>query len=437
MSMFAQYFSQVKSIVTEENVSQEDNASNEDEGQGATENLDQNGGGEDITSKSENDDDKKDGGNDEDESDPLDMNQIDADLSQAEQDLTNEIKEDIEDRDNVDYDGDGDISSEIDQFSQEMEATETYFEVVGESMAAIAEHGLHPSTFVVLKATKLLSSTALESLGLETFEVSGPEDEQTKLALEAMESDLQKKHEGMVAKILGFVKNMGEKLMNTLGALWEKIKGGVKSIKETAKAHPYATVAAAVAAVAAVAGVVAYAGGNLPGMTAKPEVFKSFNTHMATLIEKIKWPFGKVKAMVSGDRLKAVVEKTKGMSEGVTSAATSALGWTSQKVSAIISLLGRAWTTIKNAIGAFGTRVGKHLSDFHTGINNSAKAVAYRGISDIKNNKFTVGSFVGYLFYMTAAASVYYKLLWNIVVGAFRLVANTFSAITGGSKAEA
>ena len=325
------------------------------------------------------------------------------------------------------------------------------------AVVAIESYGVHPSTIGVLQATGLLNGTALESIGLESFTVSKPGDAEANLALEALGEKIKEKSAAWAAKIVSVVKGGTEKLLGMLKAVWNKVTAGAKAaaggIKSTVSAHPYATVAGAVAAIVAVAGVVAFATDKFPAKGGKPEAFKKFTESLGDRLGKIKWPLGKVEHSVSDDGMKLLVNYTPSSSTAlmVVDQPAEKLGWTKAGVTALTGQLNRAWTSISGALGKFATKA----TSFATGVKEFAKdsGKAWNSValatdaagrahmqSELESGKSIGRAYAGVLggavlFYaqITAISLIIYKLCKWVVKGALNLVAKTFRAIAGKS----
>lgn len=356
-----------------------------------------------------------------------DNNQID--LGEGEGDISLKTDED-------ETEDDKDMMDDMEDTSKEMEMMETEMSQLLEATAAIESYGINPAALGIMKATGLLNGTALETIGLEAYGNSAPSDIDSQVAVEALTDKMKEMAAKWSAKIISVVKNTGGKLMSTLSMLWEKITGSAKkaaaNIKETATAHPYATTLAVVGSIAAVAAVVAYAGGNLPGMTAKPEMFKSFTAHIKSLFDKIKSPFMKIDTSIVGEttgKLKVAYTAVKMKAE---SAGIKALGWTATAVKSIEGQLGRAWSAIKTALGALST---KATSVFSAGVDKADGV--FNKLRNTIDNSNSPTMIVAAWSAMYAMILLITTLVLKVVLGGFRMILSTFNAITGSKTAEA
>lgn len=346
----------------------------------------------------------------------------------------------------------------IEQYGREMS-------MIADSIVAIESFGINPSAVAILQTTGLLSDTVLEAVGVESLGYAGPKDDQTMIALEALEAKGNDKAASWSAKILSMAKSVGSKIMSVLGGIWEKITGAVKAIGgytwdkakvagAVVKAHPYKTIMAVVVAIAAVAGITVFISGGLPALMASTKAgaaydkYVKFGETVASKVNAIKWPFGKVAAEAAEKTGKLTLEvATSGAApEAMTLAKT---GWTQTVVKGVESSLGRAWAGIKTSaetLGASAAKAGASttgaVKDF-TGAGVSAFTktnAAAGGILKKRGSMFSVkgaGSHLGVLAAATFVAGTIkfvYGLVFKVVAFGLRVIYNTMKAIAGAVK---
>lgn len=351
---------------------------------------------------------------------------------------------------------------ENDVFMIEQDSRE--ISMIADSIVAIESFGINPSAIAILQTTGLLSGTVLDAVGVESLGYAGPKDDQTMIALEALEAKAEEKSAGWSAKIMSMAKSVGSKIMSVLGGIWEKITGSVKAIGSytwdkakvagaVVKAHPYKTILAVVVAIAAVAGITVFISSGLPALAASSKAggvvnkFVKFGETVASKVNAIKWPFGKVAAEATdkGKLLLTYSEGAKGVAwANVAPEATTLgkLGWTQTVVKGVESSLGRAWGGIKTGAEAFGGKASSYVKTFSDSAWDSAKAVNEGIVKAQKgNNGFITAKSAGSNFGIVAVASLtvgmikfVYGLIFKVVASGLRVIYNTLKAIANAVK---
>jgi len=354
----------------------------------------------------------------------------------------------------------------IEQYTNEMA-------MISDSIVAIESFGINPSAIAILQTTGLLSDTVLDAVGVESLGYAGPKDDNTLIALEALEAKGEAKSAGWAAKIMSMAKSVGSKIMSVIGGIWEKITGVVGKIGSATwdmakaggrvvKAHPYKTILAVVAAIAAVAGIVVFMSGGLAGLaategagaTALAKII-SFNEKVASKVSSIKWPFGKVAAEAAEGTGKLSLAVTSNVA-APEAMALSKTGWTQTVVKGVNSTLSRAWTGIKDGASALGAAASKAGSSAAAGAKTFSKSgvdtfvktnEAAGGILKKRGSMFSAKGAGAHLGVFAAASFVagtikfIYGLVFKVVAFGLRVIYNTMKAIagavTGGKTAEA
>ena len=169
--------------------------------------------------------------------------------------------------------------------------------------------------------------------------------------------------EGWGEKALSVLKETTAAIVNKVGAGIDKIWGVAKALsssawdsteglRKTIKAHPYQTVAVAIAAAVGIGTIVALCSGSLPvifsgGAGALPGVFAK----ISSAIGSIKWPFGSFSTVVSKRKIAIkYVKFAKGMSKfKETPVGTiQELGWTKSAVTSVMTGLNKIKTLAPN-----------------------------------------------------------------------------------------
>lgn len=345
----------------------------------------------------------------------------------------------------------GDEVAEVEADEAEMEGLFQEATMLEGSYAAIENYGFHKSTYKVMEITGLLSDTALAGMGLEAFGINDPKDEQA-MALEALGDKIKEKSSAWAAKIVSMAKSIGSRITDVVAPIWEKISSlvkkigaaswdGVKAAGRTVKAHPVATISAVILAIAAAAGVYTWMGGNLPVATAAADKVTAFGNALASKINGIKWPFGGVTAKFAeaGNKLSVNVGKAGTAAKAVV---LDKAGWMATSVKAIGASAGRAFTTTKTGVAAFGRRAIDVYSKVINVITHGAMAMGNRtaeitgsgkaGLAVAYASAYALGTIVG----KTLVLGI------KIIVGGFKLIFSTLAAIgravgIGGGEATA
>lgn len=381
---------------------------------------------------------------------------------------------------NEDDEDDETIEAEM-AVMEEVESDMAMIESLGQEMAmiensivAIESYGINPSAMAILQTTGLLSDTVLEAVGIESLGYAGPKSDETAIALEALSDKADGKKTSWAAKIVSMATTVGSKVMGVLGSIWNKITGVTKAVAgytwdkakagaAVVKAHPYKTIIVIVAAIAATAGIAAFVGANLPatmsatGATGKgAEALVKFSESVASKVNAIKWPFGKVAAEVTEKGSMALTVTSNVAAPEATALAKT--GWTATVFNGVSSALGRAWNGIKGsgeALSAGAAKFGKFAqnnaatSSFKstwksfsktegTNLNRAVRiglakgtgagAAAYAGTTAATFAYFTIGA---------STIKLVFGLMFKVVAFGLRVIYGTMKAIANavmGSK---
>jgi hypothetical protein len=170
--------------------------------------------------------------------------------------------------------------------------------------------GLTDSTLSSIRSSRLLSSTAIETIATESLSSRSDNGTASEIALESIKEAIKIKITQWSAKILSVVKSTIDKLTNITAPIFSKIKekmsglrkgtyNALKASKDVIKTHPYKTATAAIASILVVAGIIAYATGHFPKSGSSASVVDSYYTRLKTMINGIKSPVGTIKADIS------------------------------------------------------------------------------------------------------------------------------------------
>lgn len=366
------------------------------------------------------------------------------------------------------------VMQEVDSDMEMIENLGQEMMKIENSIVAIEAYGINPSAMAILQTTGLLSDTVLEAVGIESLGYAGPKSDETAIALEALSDKADGKKTSWAAKIVSMATTVGSKVMGVLGSIWNKITGVVKSVSGFAwdkvkagaaivKAHPYKTIIVIVAAIAATAGIAAFVGANLPatmsatGATGKgAEALVKFSESVASKVNAIKWPFGKVAAEVTEKGSMALTVTSNVAAPEATALAKT--GWTATVFNGVSSALGRAWNGIKGsgeALSAGAAKFGKFAKNNAATSSfkdtwktlNAAEAASSARVARIATAKGTgagiaaaAGRTASAFAYFTIGASfikLTYGLLFKVVAFGLRVIYGTMKAIANavmGSK---
>lgn len=325
---------------------------------------------------------------------------------------------------------------ETDSFFNLMDQTDTI-------SSAVSRFGINPTAVTLLSAKGLLLNTCLDGVAIEHISFDGPNGIETQLALEAINDNQQSVAAVWSAKILGFLKTVGGKLLSVLSGMMNKIgellKKAGSSLKDKAgdgvryvKAHPVKVIVGLIASIAAVAGIMIYSASNLAGAAQTRQAMEAFTAKFKQMTDKIPWPFGKPK--VSGESVKDfridVVFPPRNTVQGIP---IDKLGWNQQAARAIGRQFDAASKTVKTGFTTFGAKTYEAVKKYSRAgvgmVNQSVGAVA-----DLTGSKVIAGGAafaVGAILFRLGVSLVYavYRLLRKVVIGALHLIWNTLKAV--------
>lgn len=200
----------------------------------------------------------------------------------------------------------------------------------------------------------VFSNTALTTGATESLIESDPEAALESVLTAALEEEKVDAGEA-VTKGSSAIQNAIEKLKELSGKVLEKIKTAGNKVKDTAKAHPYATAAAAVAAIAASTAVVLAVTGKLaPAEVSKVSSPSSWKDAVLKPIRDFKAGVGEKVSYTVFDEAGKKVSEGAGRAQTINGAAGKAGAWTVGKVDALGRGLSAAVSKLTAALGSLG-----------------------------------------------------------------------------------
>lgn len=337
--------------------------------------------------------------------------------------------------------GDLDIQTVNDLYSLDQETVRCQ-----ESLLAYETLQAHPadatSMYLFYKRHLISQSsyTALES-------VTDPL-ELTQAALEAVveqAADASKSWAGRAIATIGtFVKKCGETISSTVKQLTERVQSAGSKLKENAKAHPYATVAAVIAAITATAAAIIVAKGCIsPGQLKDAASVTTAGEKVAAAFSRVKTPTSKADVIFKNGKLIGEVKTTTAVSTTVTAAEG---GWKFTTLKAALAGFSRAMAALWDALKAFGSAIASSLQAIWKFIKPHLKTAATKTddavagtinygtkVADSPKHNFIVRMGAGILvftFIKTLCTLVIRTTHW--IIGLARtIVAKTVTAICG------
>lgn len=375
-----------------------------------------------------------------------------------------------EDEDDETVEAEMAVMEEVESDMAMIESLGQEMSMIENSIVAIESYGINPSAMAILQTTGLLSDTVLEAVGIESLGYAGPKSDETAIALEALADKGEAKKTSWAAKIVSMAKGVADKVMSVLGGIWNKITSVTKAVAgytwdkvkagaAVVKAHPYKTIIAVVAAIAAVAGIVAFTATSGPAVLAVPagkgvNAMIKFSEAVASKVNAIKWPFGKIGAEVSekGQLLLTHSGGAKGVAwTNVAPEATTIAksGWTSTVFNGVSSALGRSWKGIADGVGAMGGKISSAASSVASGVKSFGSTAVKAGTDTLDAANKTVKS-GGSVFTAKGAATnlgvlaaamwiggtikFIYGLIFKVVAFGLRVIYNTMKSIANAVK---
>lgn len=325
----------------------------------------------------------------------------------------------------------------------EIEILEEHIRKIYQTQEALRLHGLNQTSFSLLGAVGLLSGSSLESIAIESLNDESFAVAQT-AALEALDKSANEKAVSWSAKILTFVKDGTQTILDRISSIWSTIKEKAAALTQSGwdmtkatgaevKAHPYKTIALVLGAAAMAFGIASFVGRGFPIGNVTLSQMTSFTSKLDAMYRKVTWPFGKVITTLSPDGtvVKAVIEN---VVNKIGSASVTTLGWTSAGVSAITknverivdgttSSLKSVWDHILKPAGQVVDRVMFAPKDIKDAV------VAKTGVRTLGlvTEKLTGAAYYSILFKIS---SNLYQFIKDVTEKALQMVKDTFTSLT-------
>lgn len=261
------------------------------------------------------------------------------------------------------------ILEDYDHDANEIVGIESDIEKLCETLTAVEQYGAPASAVQLLYFSNLLTSSskiAIESL-LNKEDVALESDN----VKQSIFDSIKEKAAQWSATILTFFKDKGSSLLERVTGLWDSFKKKLPQAKEKlsqlandsksyVKAHPYRTIAAAVAACIAVIGIVSFTGRMLP-VVKDSKAMVQFTGALTKKVNAIKWPFGAVSlAVKNGGKKVGVTVASAGAV--VAGAKLAQLGWSKvtaeqldRSLEKVCGGLELAWNTLAPKVSAIST----------------------------------------------------------------------------------
>ena len=360
------------------------------------------------------------------------------------------IQEDLEDEDRRANDAaiDGAFGEDIDRLASDVDALDSLEQELV-NMAVAHDYlqcfGLTPANYSFLTAVQLLASTSVGTIAMESLSTNEGIDENTQIACEALSASIKEKAAAWGAKILSFANKAATSIMRAFTPIITKIASAGTTLGNatwdaagaagrTIKAHPYKTIMITLAAVAAVVGVVMIVSSGLPIGTVTNGALRSFVDKFNSLVQKVKMPGVKLlnKALPGADVSIAQIQSVETIAP--VSDSVGALGWTKNAVKAIGAQVSANYKKIATSVKTIYTSILKPIED------KVAKVLFLpKDVAEIVKKKSgsriaawateKVGGGIYYAFLKRVFSTVY-GLIKNVVLKAFTMIKNTFSALT-------
>lgn len=258
-----------------------------------------------------------------------------------------------------------------------------------DSVIALDQYGLNPTSFSILKTTGLLTGTALEALAVESVGIHNGCDSETLIAIESLIDKAKEKTAEWAAKLITFFKEGPSKVIDHITDLYNRIKDKANTLKETlfskansaklyVKAHPYKTVAMALAAAIIVIGIVTFTTRAIPtykNASQLPAVLHKVDG----MLDKVKWPFGKIVTTFNsaGTKMKIAIAGVTAVPAAMT---VAHLGWSDLALSGAAGQASKLSTETTGVWPAFKRATVSVASTAYT----MAKGIVQGGITGAK-----------------------------------------------------
>lgn len=317
----------------------------------------------------------------------------------------------------------------------------------------IDTHGLDQTSTQLLGITGLLSSVSLEAIALE----SNTDEIRAQIAVESLIDTLKEKAASWSSKILDFFSSTGTNFFSGLGNILSSIKDKFSRAKESlgqsisngleyAKVHPVESVIKAIGACAATISILIFAGRMLPVLRHVTKLLPLAKS-IIKMINGIKWPFGPIKAFLSKNSRRIVLDGGAVIGAGAL-VKLAHVGWTSSSANEIEHGLERVYHDTERAWNTFKPKIITGVNEtvaFSKTVASATKQGTQIGYDALYNEReepkeFSERSLLlgtarlgtaviggSVMFFVTMTTSILYalfKLMRIVIGGTFRLGAS-------------
>lgn len=311
-------------------------------------------------------------------------------------------------------------ATDMEDFGASLDALDSEFNLLQGFTKAMDVVGYAPDLIPLAGATQLLSETSV--LALEAY---APGDV---AATEALVGAIAGKVKEWAGRAVQTVKNTGSKLKSLLTGMMSKIQGIMSTVhqkassainyaKQTVKAHPYATIVAALTAALAVGGVIAVAVGAIPTLGVTASV-GGVTQALVNAVAGIKWPFGSFSVVTSkaGSGMRLVYTALKNAPSAAKESLQS-LGWGTNSLGSLSSKASGVTGMVTNSVSSLGNAFSKAATSLS---NSNAGSTALK----------VGGGIMGALQFGWGIARVCFGLLKDVVLKAFSLLSTTMGFVS-------
>lgn len=326
------------------------------------------------------------------------------------------------------------LESAVETFDKELATQTAFFGSVEKfgADAGLVEFALRVGTF---------NSTALETGSVESMN-----SEDSSVALEAIVAAAQeslKDRIGSLASRAGeFISKAAAKARELVSSISAKVKSAGGKIKETAKAHPYATAAGVAATVAVAATVIAAVTGKLNPAAIKSagnplkwkasigDAFNAFKNSYGTKQEGEFFNHAKMAYDTKSFRIQVVGD----------SVPAKAGEWTAEKVDALAAAIAKNYGKVEPVLKSFGTKIQgliNSVKDSTVGIAVTSPVQTGKDIAaqTAKNGVLKeLPTKIGLVSVIVAVYGAVAAIISGIVIKGIQFVKSQIDAVSGGGE---
>lgn len=330
---------------------------------------------------------------------------------------------------------------DLDAQARTLDNLETQLYRLQDVSSVISSYGLTASGVELLKSTSLMTTTALESLGITALAANDQADATKAIALEALAEDARAKAAEWSAKVVAAMVNGAKAIMTTLDPLFTKVTEMVKTLGEKTwdgakfvgsaiKAHPYKTILIALTAAIAVVGIMSFVGTGFSATAMTNGALTTSVEKLTQLYRGIKWPFGKIKTTVTqgGLAVKATIENTAATASSMVDADKA--GWTTSTIKAVSSQTKTLYTLFTTAMKPVWENVIKPTEKVVSGVAFMPKIAGEQVFSKTgaRSARWATEYVLSSLYYpiLRTVVTNVYTFVRDIVVKTVEMIITTF-----------